>query len=261
MPRFFALLAMAAPLAAHSLYFMPFKFRVAQGETLVFSIHSGDGFPQGDEAPSPRGLADARLVTPSGSVPIGDLRPLGRATHGVVKVDAKGTLWLAVATTPKLLVLAPEKFEKYLSEEGLEQAAAWRKEHGETTEPGRERYTKFAKSLVVSEASSEDWGRPLGFAIEFLPESDPAALQAGGALPVRLMLHGKPASGVKVEAATEGSIATVGRTDSGGRITVPIGKAGRWRISGVAIERTSGDADWQSFWASLTFEVRQGPRR
>jgi hypothetical protein len=39
------------------------------------------------------------------------------------------------------------------------------------------------------------------------------------------------------------------------RIAVPV-TPGRWRLHTILMERiTTPDADWESFWATLTFEV------
>jgi hypothetical protein len=47
----------------------------------------------------------------------------------------------------------------------------------------------------------------------------------------------------------------VGKTDDEGRIDVPV-TPGQWRLHAIHMERsTKPDADWESFWATLTFEA------
>lgn len=251
----------AAPVLAHTLYFLPVKFKVGRGETLVFSIHNGDAFPASEEAVTPERLLDCRLISRAAVTPVTDFRVLGRATHAVVKMERAGSHWLAVRTRPNSLMLPAEKFESYLREEGLEWAIDWRKQHHEGGRPGREQYTKHAKSLIVADTPSEDWRERLGLELEFVPESDPAKLKPGATLPVQLLWRGQPAANIRVERAWASGgrhgVEIVGRTDANGRISVGVDKAGRWRLHGVALERAQGnpDVDWRSYWATLTFEV------
>lgn len=257
----YSILLVAAPILAHTLYVLPAKFKVGIGETLVFSVHNGDSFPASDEAVSPQRLLDCRLVSKAGATPVNDFRVLGRATHAVVKMERAGSHWLAVHTRSNLLSLDQRKFESYLKEEGLEWVAAWRQDHNEAHKPGRERYTKHAKSLIVAGAPDDGWQVRLGLDLEFIPESDPAKLKPGERLPVQLLWRGKPAANVRVErawaAGTQHGVGIVGRTDANGRLAVPVDKAGRWRIHAVAMERVADnqEVDWESFWATLTFEV------
>lgn len=261
MRRIVILLA-AAPLVAHSLYFIPGKFRMAAGDTLVCSIHNGDSFPAGEAAPPLQRLRDGRLVSGETVVPLTGFRVIGKAAQATIRVPAPGSWWLVVRTLPNFLSLEPAKFESYLKTEGLDQALRHRATHGESAKASREIYSKYAKSLIVAGAPSAAWSQTLGLTIEFVPEKDPAAVSPGDFLPVRLLWRGRPAAGVQVESAWSSAgrkaIHNVsGRTDAEGRILVPIGQAGVWRLHAVAIERAADatTADWESFWASLTFEV------
>jgi len=251
----------ALPILAHTLYFLPSKFRFAKGEMLVFSLHNGDSFPASEESVAPARLQDARLIAPSGkATPIADFRTLGRATHGSVKVDESGTHWLAVRTRHNHLTLTPPKFEEYLKGEGLEHAIDWRNRNGEAGKPGRERYSKYAKSLLIADSPSDAWSKALGLTLEFVLEADPSSVEIGGKLPVRVLFRGKPAEGLRVERAwavkDKHAVEIVGRTGGDGRIQVPIDRSARWRLHTVAIERLRDDpqADWESFWATVTFE-------
>jgi hypothetical protein len=49
-----------------------------------------------------------------------------------------------------------------------------------------------------------------------------------------------------------------GRTDTTGRASIPMTMAGQWLVRAVHMLRVEGDpkADWESFWASLNFELR-----
>lgn len=258
-----ALAIIAAPLIAHSLYLMPAKFHPAPGEQLVFSVHNGDAFPDSEDSSDPTRFINPRLTSATAQTPITDFKRLGKATHSAVAIPAPGAYWLSLQTKPRVLSLEPAKFEDYLRAEGLDWVVAWRAQHKESAIPSRERYSKYAKSFL-SAGPGDTWNKVLGLAIEIVPEADPAALKPGSQLPVRLLWHGKPAAGVRLErawATPDGKkgVEPVGFTDKQGRLSIPFDKAGRWRIHAVAMERApQGDpeADWISYWASMTLEVR-----
>ncbi|MEP7364975.1 MAG: DUF4198 domain-containing protein [Acidobacteriota bacterium] len=254
--------ACAAPLLAHSLYLLPSKFHAAAGDEVVFSVHNGDAFPESQDAADPRRFLDARLTGSGSQSSIVDFKRWGKATHSAVRLPEAGAYWISLHTMPRVLSLEPAKFEPYLRDEGLDWVVEWRAQNGEAQKPSRERYSKYAKTYL--EAGPGDvWKKVLGLEIEIVPEADPASVKAGGKLPIRLMWHGKPAAGIRVERAwalPDGGkgVDVVGRTDAEGRTSVTLDKAGRWRIHAVAMERAKDDAeaDWVSYWASMTLDVR-----
>jgi hypothetical protein len=243
------------PVLAHTLYVLPGKFRVQQGETLVVAVHNGDAFPEGEDAVAPERIQEAALIAGDRVTPITEFYKLGKATYAVAKVERPGSQWLVARTRPNRLDLPAEKFRRYLAEEGLPAFDGL-----EGLQP--ERYTKHAKSLIVSGAPDDGWRRVAGLELEFVPETDPSRLRAGDTLPLRVLWRGRPAAGLRVEKAwaTDGGNGSeiAGRTDAEGRIRVTFDKAAKWRLHTVAIERAQGDdagARWRSFWATLTFEL------
>ncbi len=253
-----AVMLATLPAIAHDLYIMPHKFAVKTGEDVLLSLHVGDSFPASEGPVAPQRIVIARL---SDGQTIEDFRILGRATHAMARIKKPGTYVAAVGTAPRFLEMPPQKFESYLTEEGLSQVLAWRRSSGEANLPGREVYRKFAKSLIVGGRPDDGWARPAGLPIEIIPEANPEAIPSGGSLPVRVLFEGQPAAGLQLEAAWaadgQSQVKVVGRTDSEGRIRVPLTRAGIWRLHSVTMRRsaTPATADWESFWASLTFEV------
>jgi hypothetical protein len=201
--RIFAILSLTVlvPLWAHDLYLMPSVFRTHNGATIVVSLHNGDAFPLSEVAPTPERLQDVRLTGTDSEAAVRDLKIVGNETVGTVLVPASGSLVLSVRTLPNHIDLPPDKFLSYLKEEGLDDVIAWRARHDETAQPGRERYTKFAKSLIQSDKSDSFFGHVVGFPIEIIPLSDPYAVHAGSRLPVRVLFRGKPIAGLQMENA------------------------------------------------------------
>lgn len=109
-----------------------------------------------------------------------------------------------------------------------------------------------AKSLVLCGKSSAVSQRLAGLPLEIVPERDPYSAKSGDALPVRVLLHGKPLSNCPVALARLDSgkleFRSVGKTDANGHVAVPLNAPGPWVIE--AAGSTSA-----GFSTSLTFEV------
>ena len=115
--------------------------------------------------------------------------------------------------------------------------------------------------MVLSGTPDESHRQSLGLIIEIIPESNRYALHAGEVLPVRVMFRGKRAADLRFVAAWSGSgkrkTTIIGRSGAEVRIRIPGSGAGKWRLHSLLMERCADSpaADWESFWASLTFEI------
>jgi uncharacterized GH25 family protein len=151
-----------------------------------------------------------------------------------------------------------DSFEKYLKEEGLNSIVAARAQRGETDKAARERYTMYAKTIFLAGAPNDGYKAVAGLPLEIVPQKDPYGLEAGEALPVLVLLRGAPAANLEVTAASTAAgykPHIIGKTDANGRLNVPV-SAGQWRLHTIHMERAIGsDADWESVWTTLTFEI------
>jgi uncharacterized GH25 family protein len=255
-------LVVAGSALAHDLYIMPEYFRVSVGQNITVALHNGDAFPESEASAPIERLRDASLRSSTQAAPVENLRVDGNRTSGSVSIPGSGALLLTVRTIPNFIEIEPDKFAAYLKEEGLTEALDWRIKHGETGKPGRERYSKYAKSLLSAGSPNDFHQTVTGQLIEIIPRKDPYRLKPGDSLPVRVLFRGSPAPNLQIEAAWAGPNGkagqAVGRTDADGRITVPLAQAGKWRLHTIKMERCSDPkaADWESFWTSLTFELR-----
>ena len=259
-----ALLA-APPAAAHHVWIEVADFTPAAGSTLPVDLRVGDHLP-GDRLPR-----NASRIVRFAVVGGGDERPIA----GVDGVHPSGVARLGAETGERVIVyrgnearnvLPPERFARYLDEEGLAAITARRAELGESDRPGRERYSRSLKALIAvgGAAPAGDPGRSphleaAGLDLELVPETRPAALAAGDRLALRLLWHGEPLAGARVAAvaaaAPDAPLAAV--SDAGGRVRFRLGAAGLWRLTAVHMERAEGAAgtEWASVWTALTFVV------
>ncbi len=252
------LAAGASPLLAHDFWIEPTTFRPPLNAAVGVRLQIGQGF-QGEPLPrNPALIEKFVIVSAGGETPIPG-RPADDPA-GVIRIAAPGLQIVGYRSRNSSVSLEAEKFETYLREEGLEAIVAERARRGESQKPSRELFSRCAKSLLLTgpeERSGED--RELGFTLELRAERNPYALRAGAELPVRLTYEGKPLAGALVKAIPKGHAgeALTQRSDRNGRVRLRLAREGPWLIEAVhmvAVPAESG-ADWQSLWASLTFEM------
>jgi hypothetical protein len=248
------ILAAAGTAAAHYTFILPEKFRVSPGDALIVGFHASDGFPESTQLP--KRLESATLHTAKKSVALPAFREDGLRQVSTIS-PSPGYSILTAINPARTGDMKPESFTDYLKEESLTDVIAEREKRGETGKPGRERYSMYLKSIVLAGAPNDGYKHVVGLPIEIVPEKDPSKLKAGESLPVRVLFKGAPAKNLQVFAASSSapSNKNIGKTDAKGRIAVPV-TPGRWRLHTILMERvTTPDADWESFWATLTFEV------
>jgi uncharacterized GH25 family protein len=125
--------------------------------------------------------------------------------------------------------------------------------------PGRELYQRCAKTIFqVGDKRDDSFKKTYGFATEFVPLENPYSLKKGESLRVRILVDGAPAGGftVKTWHRTNGKTRKAELvSDQDGIVRFPVGQIGKWMISNVRMVRLDDnpEADWQSFWASLTW--------
>ena len=259
-PRFISLALLSGlSLLAHDFWIEPSSYQVAVGSRVTVRFQVGEQF-RGDPLP----LDPSRVIVfarfgPTSKTPVRGVP--GSDFAGVVSLDDPGLHLIAYRSTSVLLELDAAKFESYLRSEGLEGIIDERSRRNEGKAKGRELYSRCVKSLLRAGVSGEETGfdRVLDFPVELVPELNPYGLTAGDELPVRILREGKPLAEVLVVAYPHGDPARSvrQRSDEEGRVKLPLGQAGPWLVKAVHMERIehSEEADWESWWASLTFEL------
>ena len=253
-----AVVALAgAPLLAHDMWMEPSTFSPAAGDIVSVRLRVGQDL-LGD--PIPR---DPALVNQFVFEDASGRKPLvgrdGADPAGFLRVSAPGVVVIGYRSNPSQVELTAEKFNQYLKEEGLEAVAALRARRNETGAKARELFSRCAKSLVLSGLPNDAQGdRTLGFPLELVAERNPYAIRAGQDLPVRLTYQSRPLAGALVVAMNRlnPSEKLTARTDADGRVRLQLRRSGMWLIKAVHMLPAPAGAlaDWESYWASLTFE-------
>lgn len=248
-----------APLLAHDMWIEPTTFSPEPGQIVGVRLRVGQDL-LGDPLPLDPALVNQFVVEDAaGRRPV--VRRDGADPAGLLRVAMPGVLVIGYRSNPSAIELAAEKFNQYVKEEGLDAVAALRARRNDTGARARELFSRCAKSLVFSGSPSDAQGdRRLGFTLELVAERNPYAIRAGEDLPVRLTYENRPLAGALVVAMNRlnPSEKLSARTDNDGRVRFRLRPGGMWLVKAVHMvpAPAGSNADWASFWASLTFERR-----
>ena len=252
------LIAAAAAMEAHDFWIEPSSFRPAVGSQLSVSLRVGEHF-RGEPVPrnAPK-IVKFVIASPAGEVSIGGLP--GTDPAGFARVTTPGFLVIGYRSSRTPITLEAEKFEKYLQDEGLEGVLKARAAKNESARPGNEVYSRCAKALVAANGTGEDgFDRALGFTLELVAESNPLKLRPGDTMKMRLLYEGRGLAGglVKLTHRDDPDNTVTARTGADGAVSFRLPRKGVWLARVVHMVAAPADtgADWESLWASLTFEV------
>jgi uncharacterized GH25 family protein len=246
------------PLLAHELWIEPTTFSPKLGESVGVRLRVGDHL-KGEPLPLIPRLVNQFVVQEGvARKPISSRR--GADPAGLVQVAAVGLHIVGYQSNPSSVELAADKFNTYLKEEGLDAITALRARRYETNANARELFSRCAKSLLlVGSPSHTQADRPLGCPVELVAQRNPYTSISGQDMPVRLTYLDHPLQGALVVAmnSLNPTDKQVARTDTDGQVRFQLRPGGMWLIKAVHMVAlpAGSEAQWESFWASLTFEM------
>ena len=270
---------------AHEFWINPAPNPLQVGETARLTLEVGEFF-RGTTLPfvGPQTVALRQYSTAG----VRDLAPFLalRATLPTLAIamPAAGTQVVIFDSQPNFISLSADTFHAYLHDEGLDFIKAQRIAAGTATQPGRERYRRYVKTLVRVDAApqpdsaaqtavaSKDmtYAAVTGQRLELVPTSDPLTMAPGDALGVRVLFDGAPLAGALLKAWNKGdsgsgkqregqTVIVRATTSADGQVSVNLPYAGPWMLSVVHMVPAVGvkDIDWDSLWGNLSFSVPQ----
>jgi Domain of unknown function (DUF4198) len=268
----FLALAFGGKAEAHEFWLSPSTYHPRQGDLVTISMYVGTGF-RGEVKPYAKPRTVRFLLRGKNKWNLDSDRDMGpMATNGdpiaarFHESDTYGCL-VGYESNFASIELTASEFDAYLRLEGLGGPLAHRARLGRLAGPGRERYARCAKTWIGIDSFRNRSTKPMGLTLEIVPLADPTVTSA---LRVRVLLRHKPLAATLVRAwnrplagarpvdpARRDSVgaAIEVRTDSHGEALLDVRRAGEWLVSTVYMERSAEpvEADWQSWWASLTF--------
>jgi uncharacterized GH25 family protein len=245
---------------AHEFWLEPERFHVQPGQQVNLRFRVGEHF-EGENWTGNRQLVDTLKVYFDGFDD--DLEDLISDSTGDslnLQFFNEGTVLVAFQSKNKYIELPAEKFNEYLKEDGIDNVAHWRKEHGENDSVSREHYQRNVKTLIqVGDSRTDNYRTATLLPLDIIPLNHPYRLKKGQHLQLRVLFNKEPLSGqlIKVWHKLNGKVETIDlRTDAKGELSVPVSLAGQWMASTVKMERAApadSTAQWQSYWGSLTW--------
>lgn len=251
-----SMLAFAA--SAHDFWIEPSTFRPKTGERVALRLLIGQEFKGEPALYVPDQFERYVFLDPAGATRKVEGK-LGDDPAGTVSTAAPGTYVVGYYSKKFTVTFdSISEFEKYLVTEGLERNLPLAKRRASLRSGIVEVYTRCAKSLLLTAgASAKELDRSLGFPLELIAESNPYAGERK--LRMRLLYQGKPLEGARITAMNKQrpTEKLKAQTDKDGRVTFDLSLPGTWLIASVHMIPANllSRADWESFWASLTFEL------
>ncbi|HEX2723071.1 MAG TPA: DUF4198 domain-containing protein [Gemmatimonadaceae bacterium] len=259
------MLLAATALEAHDLFLRLDSFYVMPNSTASIRALNGT-FSSSENSVTTDRLRDLSVVSPSGRQHPDTAMWSSKGDTSVftLKTGASGTYVVGASLKPREITLKAADFNTYLSEDGIPDVLAARRNKGELGKDATERYAKHIKAIVqVGSARTQEFSTELGYPAEIVPLENPYSLKRGAALRVRTLVDGKPAANQLV--VTGGR--TAGhkrqperrvRSDASGIARVRIAGPGQWYVKFISMTPYQGaeKIDYESKWATLTFEIR-----
>jgi uncharacterized GH25 family protein len=251
----------AAVLRAHDFWIEPSTFHPEPGSTVSVGLRVGQDFV-GDAVPRVSSAIERFVIIQHGSEePIAGME--GTDPAGWFQADGRSTAVIAYRSRTSLVEMAPAKFEEYLRLQGLERIINIRAKRGERMKPSREIFSRCAKALLTGKQTSPTATQPVGLRYEIVPSHDPTVSTAP--FVGRVLYEGKPLAGALVMAVWQRNpaIRMGARSGRDGAFSFAFPHAGVWLIKSVQMVSTpaGSGAEWESLWASLTFEAPEANAR
>lgn len=250
--------------AAHEFWLAPVPTPQKPGANIALRLEVGEFF-EGDPAGfSISRTAQLRHFTATAQQDLKPyLSPETPEAEVLLGLDSEGYHLIAFDSEPLTITLSADRFHAYLHDEGLDFIKAQREKEGTASQPGRERYRRNVKTLVLAgtaAAGDRTYAQTVGQRLELTPVQSPVKLRPGESLDLQVAFDGKPLAGALLKAwhKESGQLMIIRtHTSATGRATVRLPFAGAWMLSVVHMVPATGstEVDWDSYWGNLSFTI------
>lgn len=248
----------------HEFWIDPIAHQVPVGEPVEADLRVGQVFEGSAQSYIPRNFRRFDFVMGDIRLPVegrvGD-RPAFQVTPG-----REGLLVVVHETTDAFVTWSTwEKFVSFLTHKDLTWGLAEHDARGLARERVRERYSRYAKSLIaVGHGQGSD--RAVGLEVELVALENPYTDNMTDGLDIVVYYQGDVLEDAQIEVFRKAPDDTVEvrlfRTDEAGQATIPVQPGYRYQLDTVVLRPLKvvddGDASWETLWANLTFAVPEG---
>lgn len=185
-------------------------------------------------------------------------------TYLKFKTGEAGTYVAGISTLPRAIELSGKDFTAYLEHEGLTEVISDRKNKGMSNRTAHEKYSKHVKAIFqVDETRTDDFSTQLDYPIEFIPLKNPYELSVGDEASFKLVYKDEPLGNQTVHISSRTTLEEQGKeetslkTNEKGEVSFAITNVGQWYIATIHMQESKEEEfDYESNWATLTFEVK-----
>jgi hypothetical protein len=262
------LLVVAGTLEAHDLFLRLDSFFVRPASAVQMRVLNGT-FSKSENAITRDRLRDISVVGPAGWTHLDTTvwEAKGDTSRLNIRIGESGTYLVGASTLSREITLEAKDFNVYLADDGIPDVLAARQRDGELGKKATERYSKHVKALLqAGDTRTQGFDTVLGYPAELIPLNNPYLPRTGGWLRVRALVDGKPVANQLVVSGGRprrgGRLAERRvRTDASGVARIRITDKGQWYVKFINMVSFRGPAgspaiDYESKWATLTFEIR-----
>lgn len=252
------LVVLAVPCLAHDTWLLPREPQVDESRQTIVDLTTGSSFPTPENAVKFERIAKGgfRVANGTGRLDRHESDVSSLVMH--LTPRGQGTAVLYLTLKPKSIDLDGNDVEEYFDEIGASESLRreWAESGGGEF---HEVFTKHAKSYIrVGDYDGEDRSclRPVGQAMEFIPQSDPTALAVGDELVVKVVRGGDDeieSFPVAIVSADGG--ADMQRTNQNGMVSFTINGRG-WHLVRATELRRQSDGTFKSDMTTMTFFVK-----
>jgi uncharacterized GH25 family protein len=251
---------------AHEYWLTPSVYSAFSGQTVAVQAFVGSDF-KGELRPFAATRTVRLEVQTTERIDVKSAAINGDLNLATLTMEDDNGAVVGLETTFVPIELPAEKFDEYLRKEGLDDPLQARQALGAAAGPGRERYSRCAKTWIAGRDESR-LRKAFGMPLEIIPRNDPLE---SGTLSVQVLYHSQPLEGILVRAWNQplasGAIprdpisrepvqpSAAARSDPDGIAVLHLDGPGEWLISAVHMVpgTDKNEADWESRWASFTF--------
>lgn len=252
---------MAFAAKAHEFWIDPVAHMVAPGEPVVADLRVGEAYEGAGYSYIPNNFRRFDVAMNGEVAPVAGT--VGDRPAMTLPSEEEGLLVVIHETTDMIVVWDEwERFESFLEHKDLTWGLAEHDARGLPRAPVRERYSRYAKSLIaVGSGAGEDI--EAGLLTEIVALENPYTGEMSDGLDIRVLYQGEPLAETQVEVfekAADGTVETSYlRTDAEGEVTVPVRPGHRYMLDAVVLRPLDmvgeKDPSWESLWANMTLEV------
>ena len=248
---------------AHELWLDSKQFKMSEGKKVEIELRNGENFKGINLSYFDNRVKQFFWVQ-------NNLRQDVKSRSGDVpamstEIETEGLIIVVYESTPSTISYDSwSKFANFIRHKDFPNAEQLHADRGLPKTGFKEKYYRYSKALI---ARGHGTGRDRNFGLktEFIAQTNPYVDAPEAGFRAQLLYAQKPRKNAKVtvfERDPDGTVTVFYlRTGADGKVSVPVKAGFDYLLDSVVLQgvepKRQGDAVWESFWAALTFSVRE----